>query len=294
MALIGNYSVLSKGVGVQLGGVGFTGFKGEFNKSGAMRNFYAGWASEVNVTDRSGFPNGYRASYTWVIPIKEGGLSIYFGIGGDGTIEPSNLAGGLNTDSTIIGVGDIISANLALIVSAVSTIIGSSNFSADIIGKLEASATLAGSGDLEGALGALADAVATIVGDSDLSVIPSATGFISADITNTSELSPQSLAAAVWNSVASAFNLSGTMGNKLNSAGSAGDPWGTILPNGYTGEQAGAILSQIQTLIDELHKLQGLNANYPMTVTQTERVVDDITLQIDNVGDTETTVTRIP
>lgn len=39
------------------------------------------------------------------------------------------------------------------------------------------------------------------------------------------ELSPENLAASVWNSLAASFNAPGTMGELLNGAGSAGDPW---------------------------------------------------------------------
>jgi len=46
------------------------------------------------------------------------------------------------------------------------------------------------------------------------------------------------------------------------------------------------------TLVDELHKLQGLDASNPMTVTQTARTVGSITQVISGDGASTTTVTR--
>lgn len=47
---------------------------------------------------------------------------------------------------------------------------------------------------------------------------------------------------SVWEASAASHNSSGTLGAKLNSAGSAGDPWGTALPGAYGVGTAGNIL----------------------------------------------------
>jgi len=88
---------------------------------------------------------------------------------------------------------------------------------------------------------------------------------MSASITPFTELSPQNLAAEVWNSIAADFNTAGTMGNKMNSAASAGDPWTTSLPGSYTSGSAGYILGNrlnrtISSIWDELksdHTISG-------------------------------------
>ena len=53
-----------------------------------------------------------------------------------------------------------------------------------------------------------------------------------------------------------------------------------------------AIAVALETMIDELHKLQGLATGKPMTVTPASRVVDDIELEITGDGETTTTVER--
>lgn len=51
-----------------------------------------------------------------------------------------------------------------------------------------------------------------------------------------------SVASAAWDATATSYNTAGTMGNKLNSAASAGDPWTTALPGSYTAGSAGYIV----------------------------------------------------
>jgi hypothetical protein len=48
--------------------------------------------------------------------------------------------------------------------------------------------------------------------------------------------------AAVWNYDISGIVTAGTAGDTLNSAGSAGDPWGTLLPGAYGAGTAGKII----------------------------------------------------
>jgi hypothetical protein len=42
---------------------------------------------------------------------------------------------------------------------------------------------------------------------------------------NQSDATVEQLVAGVWGASAALYNVSGTMGQKLNSAGTAGDPW---------------------------------------------------------------------
>lgn len=46
---------------------------------------------------------------------------------------------------------------------------------------------------------------------------------------------------------AASYNGAGTIGQKINSAGSAGNPWTTDISTGYTGTQAGALLYAIRS-----------------------------------------------
>lgn len=71
------------------------------------------------------------------------------------------------------------------------------------------------------------------------------TASLEADITPYTELSPESLAASVWSALAANFNDPGTMGEKMNDAGTAGDPWATALPGAYGAGTAGERLGNV-------------------------------------------------
>lgn len=58
-----------------------------------------------------------------------------------------------------------------------------------------------------------------------------------------STLSPEGLAAAVWQANASTYNDAGTMGEKLNGAGSAGNPWTEVIESGLTAAQVMRIIA---------------------------------------------------
>ena len=107
-----------------------------------------------------------------------------------------------------------------------------------------------------------------------------ATGKLEGHILPYTELSPQSLAAAVWAALSADNNASGTMGEKLNAAGSASNPW--------TDPTGQAVVTQLA----ELWRIHGLKIGEPMTVTPTSRVAGDIAQTITGDGAATTTVTR--
>lgn len=71
----------------------------------------------------------------------------------------------------------------------------------------------------------------------------------------------------------------------LNNATLGGD---VIINDVWSVSEKNRILLQVE----EIHKIHGLSAGNPMTVTPTSRVVDDITQNITGDGETTTTVTR--
>lgn len=97
---------------------------------------------------------------------------------------------------------------------------------------------------------------------------------------------------AVWEIQMATHQTSGSAGKALSNAGNAGDPWSGELPGTYVTGQAGFILDQISTLINELHKIQGLDINNPMTITRNVRTAGDIELKIDGDGETLSIISR--
>jgi len=259
--LIGSYSVLLKTPGRFFGGNPAT-MPAAFGTSGANRNRYSG---EAGIDPRAAMPLGYAPGYGWVPPIKAGGIAAFETITGSGQVAGANLAGGLGAASALAGSGAITDAAAGLIVQAVAALSGIGGLSGAVAGALFAAATLAGAGNVTAALGALASAVASITGAGAVTGSVSALGSMSAEITPFTELSPQGLAAAVWNAVAASFNGAGSMGEKVNAAGTAGDPW-TAAMGTYAAGSAGAALV-------ELYRLAGLDPTKPLVVTTTSRKV---------------------
>jgi len=144
------------------------------------------------------------------------------------------------------------------------------------------SVDLEGDGDLAASLSGIGNMLANLEGSGDLEATIAAFGNMYIDITVTGTgLSLANVGQAVWETLITQYSANpDSAAAKLLAAGSAGDPWSTALPASYTGTQAGAILDRIQTLIDELHKIQGLDASSPMSVTPSQRTAGTIDLAI--------------
>lgn len=280
MGLIGNRTLLHRINGSNVGGF-----------LSADVRLVDNWHIREGANQLSSVPDGYKRG--WVLPQKNGGVSIFNDLDGRNNINLS-LSAGINVEGSVDGQGSITEANLALVVGAIATLSQINNLSATVVGKLELASTLAQSNNLSGALRAIAFSIAEITNQNTLVGDNSGTkAFVSATFSSSSLLSPENLAQAVWNSIASQYQVNGTMGKIMNSIGASNDPWSTELPSTYVGSQAGAIMAKIQTLVDELHKIQGLDQANPMTVTPDSRIAGDIELELTGDGSTSTTVTRI-
>lgn len=275
-----------------------------FARTAARRNITSG----NGITDDTvGIPYGYRAPGAWMLPQKAGALSSHNVIAGAGAVADLNLAGGLNAEAALSGAGDM-SGTGALIVSLVAAISGSGTISsATAQAFLNLAATLAGAGDIDGALAALAHAAAELSGDGDAAATATALGTLAAAITVSGDLlTATNVGAAVWSATAASNNDAGTMGNKLNSAASAGDPWGTELPGGYPAGSAGyivgtyldAAVSAGGLTVDEAAQLfdvwqrLGLDSANPLVTTSTTIEAGGVSQTIDEAAGPIITVTR--
>lgn len=227
MALIGNYSVYDKLPLKYLGGANAAtsiqaGTRSNFSQSGRVRSRMM-QDQTTNADEKYALPNGGYPSLTWFIPQQVGGIGSSNQIYGDGEIS-LNLAGGLNATAGLSGSGSITNAQAQLIVQLVASIAGSGTVSsADLRGFLQAVANLSGSGGLTATASALAWMSAATNGSGTITnATPYASGNMAATILSYSALTPEGLRDAVWNAIATNYNLSNTMGNKLNSAASGG------------------------------------------------------------------------
>ena len=213
------------------------------------------------------------------------------------------LSGIIEAAANLSGYGQIFSANLwtgiyteniSVTMHGLSSLIGRASIAGNITSNIQ------GIGALTANIKAIANLVIAINAIGSLESNIKASANISADITPFTELSPESLAANVWNSIATDFNKTGTMGSKLNLASSGGVDyvaladtiWESISGTYTDPNTMGGILSILQEKLTELYKIQGLDKDNPMTITPSVRTAGDIELKIEGNGETLSIVSR--
>jgi hypothetical protein len=173
----------------------------------------------------AGVPSGHLAPSSWVLPYKPGAMSSFTNLVVTVTPGALNLAAGVNISGDSTVTITVNPADGQLIVSAVGSTSITFNLAGNLAGALSASGSTSFSFTVNNAtLGAIVDAVGAALVQFSNSATIRATGNLSGDITPFTELSPQSLSAAVWEALASAYNAPGTMGELLNSAGGGASP----------------------------------------------------------------------
>lgn len=224
-------------------GLGFTNPLATF-KPPLFLSFYTPDTAQAG-RDLSAFPNGYNTHYAWQLPLESGGLGST--ATGSGTISGTALAVKLAL-ADLVGSGTISDAAASLIVQALADLTGSGTISnAGVDAILAALADLTGSGTISNAartgLGAL---LAALTGSGATSSTLTGIGELDADLVVTGTgLSTANVGSAVWGALASANNSTGTMGEKLNDAGSASNPWTEVIESGYTAAEILRLLAAV-------------------------------------------------
>ena len=182
-----------------------------------------------------GIPYGHLAPSSWLLPYQGGAMSAFTYEGAAFAVGALNVAAGVNAEGAATLTFTAGPSQLDLIVSA----IGSSTITFTASGTALVALNASGSTSVTftvgaATLGAIIDAVASALVSFTASATPRATGNMAGNITPFTELSPQNLASAVWSALATANNEPGTMGEKLNDAGAAANPWTEVIESGFT------------------------------------------------------------
>jgi len=199
MALLQNQRILFQLPLRFRGGAGISMLASE-SDGASLRNIFAG-----GVDPTSAVPNGASPGFGIILAQKGGGMSCYTGMSGSASLS-SSMALGLAALATLVGQSNL-AATGGLIAALIATLVGSSTFSSDVLAALNGAATLAGSGNVTAAISAIGYAASICVGTSTVTLTPYATGTMTATISALSgSITPDSVAAAVWNNV----NIEGT------------------------------------------------------------------------------------
>lgn len=185
------------------------------------------FTSDVGVSlTLAGMAHGYNTNYAWGLPLSSGGLASTLNIVGSATMDGDALAVKLAT-AAVTGSGDLTAIG-GLVVQLLASIAASGGITeGDVKAFLQAAAALSGTGGVDdAALTAFAELVAAVSGAGDIDdATLTAIGELLADLVVTGTgLSTANVGPAVWSALASTNNAANTMGEKLNAAGSAGDP----------------------------------------------------------------------
>jgi hypothetical protein len=220
MALKQNTSILAQLPLRQRGG-GVAGIRSMWGRTD-LRNQSAG---QGIPSELAGIPSGHLAPSSWVLPYKPGAMSSFTSCVVQFSTSTPTLAAGRNIDGNTTVTITVNPADGQLVVSAVGSTSITFTAAANLAGALSAQGAASFAFAVPSAtLGAIVDAQGSAPITWSLSATPRAIGNLSGDITPFTELSPQSLADAVWSALANAYTGAGTMGELLNSAGSAADP----------------------------------------------------------------------
>ena len=190
----------------------------------------------------AGIPYGHLGPSSWVLPYNPGAMSSFTQCVVTVTPGTLNLAAGRNLSGSTTVTVTVDPAAGQLIVSASGSTSITFNLSAQLAGALSAVGSTAITVTVNNpTLGAIVDAVGATLVQITTSATPRATGNMVGNITPFTELSPQSLAAAVWNAIAAEYTESGTMGELMNTGAS-----------GLTAAQVWAYVNRTLTSSDAL------------------------------------------
>jgi len=199
------------------------------------------------IEETASIPEGAFESPVCILsPLVGGGMSAGNSTGnvslaGDGALTSGGAIAGT---ATIVFDEDGASLSLVITMSGTTTATitaADATLSLTIGLDGEATWTLTTSANLGLVVPFSGSGAFSITGAADLKGLLSMSG----EATPFTELSPQSLAAAVWSAVATDNDAAGTMGEKLNDAGGAANPWTEVIDSGYT---AAEILRMIASL----------------------------------------------
>lgn len=235
--------------------------------------------------DFTGFPHGYSVQNSWLAPRKTGGMSSYNS--GTITFTPSalNVAQGKNVD----GLTSFNITGQSSTGAAIASAIGTTSFAFTTVGTAVAPINGVGTSLITfTAAHASIQATADIIGNSAFTFIGDAlptyaNGFMIAVPIDTA-LTPDSVASAVWSANATLNNTAGSMGEKLNDAGSGSNPWTEVIESGFTAAEVLRLLVSVAAgngqamngLTTKFKSLDGTKDRITATVENGNRTITEM------------------
>ncbi len=189
-------------------------------------------------TKLSAYSTGLYFPHCMIPPRTAGRIVAHDTLTGTGEVTNAELWAVKLAAASISGSG-ALTATGSLIVQLVAAIAGSGEISdADIQAFLQLSAALTGTGDADGTLTGLGELLAALTGSGLADGTLTGVGALAAALVVTGTgLTTANVGPAVWAAIATQNDTAGSMGEKLNDAGSASNPWTEVIESGYTAAQ---------------------------------------------------------
>lgn len=217
--------------------------RSNFNRSGVSKNKF------LSIPKNASVPMGYEPPGSWEIARKGGGLSSFVQVRGSSTISASPLNVRL-TAADLAGIGTVSSAALSQLIQAAANLNGQGLITdAELAAVSSLASALSGTGSASGNVSALIPVAAAISGLGAIVANLKGTGSLAADITPFTDLSPENLAQAVWNTQLAEHQDTGSAGKALTDAGAAGNPWAADLASNNDAGTFGALVQKLLTKI---------------------------------------------
>lgn len=280
MSLLGNYSVILKSPARFLSGTSVSSERANYNGTADMLNRFYG-DQRSGMYQNTAIPSGYVHPATWAMPRTAGGLASFKELTAAISETDAELVSGKGLEASLTAAIDITDADLGLIVSLEAAFSASGAFTdaemsavAGMVAAISASMSIT---DAE--LGAIVGMTAALTASGSLAANNFATAAMSADISSLTELSPASLAQAVWAAIAADNNDAGSMGEKLNDAGSAANPWTEVIEGSLTATEVLRLLLAVAagktTIVD--NGGGSATVTFRDTTDSKDRVIADMT-----------------
>ncbi len=187
-------------------------------------------------TTLSAYSTGLYFPQCMIPPRTAGRIVAHDTVTGTGDVSDADMWAVKLAEAALTGTGELTAVG-SLIVQLIAAIAGSGTISdADIKAFLQLSAALTGTGDADGTLTGLGALLAALTGSGAAtgSTLTAIGELAAALVVTGTGLTTANVGPAVWAAIAAQNNTAGTMGEKLNDAGSASNPWTEVIESGYT------------------------------------------------------------
>lgn len=244
MALIGNQSVLLKSHAFFTNGTATAGAYAANLKTNYIKPSVLN-ARRINLAPRTSIPEGYNLGEAYLAPLKSGGLASGLRILGEASLSATAISARLSSAS-LTGEATL-SGSLAVLTPGAAALTGAATLTANVAAVSSLSSTLTGAATLSANLSSIVPLAASMSGAATVDANLTGLGRLEAaiDVGAGTELSPTSLASAVWDTVLSEHVDTGTTGAALNDAGSAGNPWAADLSSNNTDGTFGGFVQKL-------------------------------------------------